>query len=130
MTPEESMGPATAAPAAAPPASKTSPLAALIAMIADRFTVLSLRSLACGQPVISNWASLPPACLLRVLPSPVPLITGTLRLGEGGRYKGKPLISKSRRDIRRNGAKISRVTWCGFRQPGRTEHADHARNSQ
>jgi hypothetical protein len=40
MTPEESIGPAIAAPAAVPAASKTNPLAALIRMVADRFTVV------------------------------------------------------------------------------------------
>jgi hypothetical protein len=40
MTPALSIGPAIAAPAAVPAASNTNPLAALIKMVADRFTVV------------------------------------------------------------------------------------------
>ena len=40
MTPEESIGPAAAALAVAAAVSKTNPLAALIKIVADRFTVI------------------------------------------------------------------------------------------
>jgi hypothetical protein len=44
MTPEVSMGPAIAAPAVAPAASRTNPAPALIKIVADRFTVIASRA--------------------------------------------------------------------------------------